>query len=294
MQFSFGKKESPASAPSADDKLQRAIERNKKKMQQRQARMSSSGSSSSSLASKLRQTGAGPDQIRKPSTSSSILERMRANKSAPSSSQASSASMNASRANRPSGGSSAASSLADKLRRNSAGTPPEIPGSREMPQRSSMSSSSGLGSMNSGPARRPVTSADSIEMQAPVRRNSLPAKNVDYETTRVTRQSKSTSRKVKKKKTFELASWFVKGAWLFCGFLILRLLFSEGGIVEYQQTKASYVNMQKELADLKVENENLMIELKNMKESSLFQKKLVRDHLGYIDKNEYLVLFSND
>ncbi len=277
MQFSFGKKDPVSSSKSSatDEKLQRAIDRNKKKMAQRQARMSqkSSAAPANSMASRLRQNASSPEQVRKSSSSSSLLQKMRANKS-----------MNAS-ATKPSSSSiqGPSASLAQKLRGSS--TPPELT-SRELPKRTMTSSAS-----HAGPARKPIRSNDSIEIQAPVRRSESSPASVNYETKRI---ASSRSTKKRKKKTFELASWFVKGAWIFCGFLILRLIFSEGGILEFQQTRSSYQNMQKELKELKVENENLMVELDQMKDDSIFQKKLVRDHLGYIDKNEYLILFSTE
>jgi cell division protein FtsB len=223
----------------------------------------------------------------------------------------------AARANSLRAGAKQAPSLADKLRRSSS-TPPGVPGAQ--PSRSSMGasktstgSSSLLDKMRArkeaAPAaklpatspslrRKPITDASNIEMQAPVARAASTTPSVGYGTTTPAKGTRKVSakRKVKTKNKIgeNLSSWFVKGSWLFCGFLLMRLIFSDGGALEFYNKSADIKQKQFELEMLKQDNQNLMQELENIRTSGRFQKKLVRDHLGYIAKDEYLILFSKN
>ncbi len=101
-----------------------------------------------------------------------------------------------------------------------------------------------------------------------------------------------------KKKTKELnptlVNYLVKGTWFFCGFLVLRLFFSSGGVVDYYNGRSLLNDRILELKRIKKENMALVSEIERMQLDASFQKKLVRDNLGFIAADEYLVLFPKD
>lgn len=82
--------------------------------------------------------------------------------------------------------------------------------------------------------------------------------------------------------------------WLFCLFLLLRLFFAERGVVEYysQQSRLmEKIHLQKSILE---ENKALSEEMKRIKYNNAYQKRIVRNRLGLIAKNEFLILFSED
>ncbi len=291
MQFSFGKKNAPEASASSDEKLKKAIERNRRKMASRQSRPSMNASAptngGSSIASKLRQSAVSPTassrQASPSSSGGSLLERMKAKREAQ-------AAQSRPTPN-PQGQSS--SGIFGSRRSSTPSPSMESPAPRATARAPQPSMGMSSSTPSQSPMRRPVTSVDSIEMTAPVKKQTNSSASVSYDTKRIPKSSVRPRKRSSKKKSFELAGWVVKGGWLFCGFLVLRLIFSEGGFLEYHDKVTDYDNSVKELKELKLENQNLMVELEKMREDSLFQKKLVRDHLGYIARNEYLVLFPN-
>lgn len=114
----------------------------------------------------------------------------------------------------------------------------------------------------------------------------------------------SAKRKVgaKRKKKAQVAPWlkgtpldyFVKACWVFAAVLLGRLIFSSGGVVDYYQKKNLIERKQYEMNLIVKENSELMLELEAMRTDQTFQRKLVRDHLGFIARDEYLILFQNE
>lgn len=83
-----------------------------------------------------------------------------------------------------------------------------------------------------------------------------------------------------------------KVAWIFAGSLLLRLIFMESGILDYQNMNHVMEEKAKVLVSLRQENADLLKEIKKIKTSSSYQKKMARDHLGVIAPDEYLIVFS--
>ena len=52
--------------------------------------------------------------------------------------------------------------------------------------------------------------------------------------------------------------------------------------------------MQENLVFLKQQNDGLKSEIKQIKSSPRYQRKMAREHLGVIAKDEYLILFERD
>lgn len=145
----------------------------------------------------------------------------------------------------------------------------------------------------SAPTRKSVVSAgDEVEFTTAIRKapRRAPAK-IDYGSSKKA-ITKSSSRKSKNLKgTSDL---MMKGIWVFCAFLILRLVLSEGGVIDFYQRQAQMENKIHEHKSIMADNENLLEEIEKIKTSEKYQKTLVRDHLGYIANDEYLILFPED
>ncbi len=289
MQFSFERKTAPKTdvsqnttpqnnlGSSADEKLRRAIERNREKMLKRQG--STTGQSAQASApQRPRPVGSPP-----PVPNSNIQQRLNANAQRPQQRVASSSSQSQS---------DDSTSLLEKMRaRRAQASGKDIPSPPiTQPVNSGMAST----------PRKTITDPDKIELAGNLRKATTAPAVVNYGSEPIkapVKKSVSAKRKLKTKsknasETTSISNWFVKGTWMFCAFLIARLVFSDGGIVEYFDKKEVYDQKVHELEITKQENSQLMLELESIKTDGKYQKKLVRDHLGYIAKDEYLVLFS--
>lgn len=101
----------------------------------------------------------------------------------------------------------------------------------------------------------------------------------------------SSARKKTKSMDPKYVGWLVKGSWIFCAIMVLRLIFAAGGVTDYYSQKTLVNARISELNDIKKENMTLVREIERMRSDTGFQKKLVRDNLGFIASDEFLVLF---
>ena len=144
--------------------------------------------------------------------------------------------------------------------------------------------------------RRTVARPDDIEFTTTLRKSPRKAPaNVGYATSRsVVKTSPVKRRTTKKKKVMKGQGFLLKLVWSFAGVLLVRLVFSGGGVLDYYDRKEIVENRQDELVSLGVENESLVGEIELIQNSGKYQRKLVRDHLGFIAKDEFLILFSKE
>lgn len=84
---------------------------------------------------------------------------------------------------------------------------------------------------------------------------------------------------------------FIFLCWIFCGLLVFRLIFADGGVIDYYSAFGVLENKMVEIETNKENIEDLKTEIEQIMGSKSYQKKLVRDHLGFIADDEYLVLF---
>ncbi len=135
------------------------------------------------------------------------------------------------------------------------------------------------------PIRRSVARPEDTEF-TPVKRTSkkVAAQQISYQTNK---------RKIKAIDA-SLASLSFKFIWAFFAFLILRLFFANGGVTDYWSQRSVLNDRMKELRSIKKENMQLVSEIEKMQTDAAFQKKLVRDNLGFIAKDEFLILFPKD
>lgn len=85
----------------------------------------------------------------------------------------------------------------------------------------------------------------------------------------------------------------VRLAWLGMVFLMGRLTFFEGGIIDYFDQKERVASIKESMRELEGLNSGLRKEIRLLKESSSYHKKMIRKHLGMIAPDEFLILFSN-
>ena len=84
---------------------------------------------------------------------------------------------------------------------------------------------------------------------------------------------------------------FQKLSWLGCFLLFFHLIFSDRGVADYYSQKKSLDKKVKGLAILQEEKKELKTNIGLIRKNKAHQKKLVRDHLGFISKDEFLILF---
>lgn len=117
-----------------------------------------------------------------------------------------------------------------------------------------------------------------------------PARKLATQVSYTTGSSKKKSREIDTK----YLGYLVKGSWIFCGILVLRLLFADGGVSDFYSQRKTMNEKTEELNSIKKENMQLVREIERMKSDVSFQRKLVRDNLGFIAHDEYLILFPKD
>ncbi|TDJ09083.1 MAG: hypothetical protein E2O68_00880 [Deltaproteobacteria bacterium] len=86
------------------------------------------------------------------------------------------------------------------------------------------------------------------------------------------------------------AKYFLRGLWIFSIFLLLRLVFTERGVVEYYGRKGNLEDKFERLGSIRKANVGLIEEIKKIRKDSAYQKSLVRNHLGFIARDEFIVL----
>lgn len=86
----------------------------------------------------------------------------------------------------------------------------------------------------------------------------------------------------------------VIAGWLFCTFVFFRLVFADRGVIDYYKKKG--VILQRDNVYKSIEDDNLIIttEIEKITTDEAYQKKIVRDHLGFIAQNEYLIMFAGE
>jgi cell division protein FtsB len=156
------------------------------------------------------------------------------------------------------------------------------------PINAGLSQSSSSSTRRAGRRSMPQSFSD-IEFNEPVKRSRK----------RTTGPKVNYVKPVKKKRKTAGASrgfeWsWTKLGWAVCGVLVLRMFFMESGVIDYYSMNQTLEAQENELQLLRQNNAELVGEIHKIKTSRSYQKKLARDHLGVIAKDEYLVLFSRE
>lgn len=133
------------------------------------------------------------------------------------------------------------------------------------------------------PTRRTVaTSNAEVEFVRPARAPVKRTPEIGYTFT--------PAKKLNKKQSILMA----KIGWGFCVFLLLRLIFADRGVIDYYDLKSIVTSKVEEKTSILKENENIIKEIRLIQDDAAYQKRLVRDHLGYVANDEYVVLFPSE
>jgi len=204
--------------------------------------------------------------------------------------------VNFSMGNSLSGRSTSSESQSDRMRKaiernrakqaRKAGTPSPSP-VRNLPGSAPSSFSSNTNSISSFANRQSVARPDDTTFSTSFRssRKKAPA-SVGYSTS-----TQRTFRSASRSSSSPYLKYLVYAGWIFCVVLLFRLIFSERGVYEYFQKKDYILGKINVIEMIAQENVDLKNEIQEIKSNKRYQKKLVRDHLGFIAKDEYLILF---
>ena len=135
------------------------------------------------------------------------------------------------------------------------------------------------------PRRSVATSFDEVEFNPPAR----PKRRTKSKSTKP--KYVGTTARTRKWYHFGKITW-TKTAWMIAGVLMLRLVFMDNGIIDYHNMQQTIQDKENQLVELREENASLVKEIKKIRTSSAYQRKMAREHLGVIAPNEYLVVFS--
>ncbi len=151
------------------------------------------------------------------------------------------------------------------------------------------------------PPRRPraeervqATAVTRRSVARPNEADFTPAKRTPRKVSSQISYTTTSGRKKSKPLDPTLVGYLVKGCWIFCAVMVLRLLFASGGVKDYYSQRSLHNERLGELDRIKKENMQLVREIERMKTDMAFQKKLVRDNLGFIASDEFLVLFPKE
>ena len=139
-------------------------------------------------------------------------------------------------------------------------------------------------------SRRTVAKPDTVEF-GPINRSAKNTKALTSVTYRKTPTKRTKRAPAKITISEKWQNIFTKVMWAICGILLLRLVFSNGGVMDYYSRVNSFEQKQNEYSKIIKQNKEILTEIKKIKTNKSYQKKLVRDNLGLIATDEYLVVF---
>ncbi len=85
-------------------------------------------------------------------------------------------------------------------------------------------------------------------------------------------------------------NYVLKGIWIFSVVLLLRLIFADRGVLEYYFRRQK-VQEKLNILDNQVQvNKKLKKEIERIQKDVTFQKSLVRNHLGFIADDEFIIV----
>jgi cell division protein FtsB len=166
------------------------------------------------------------------------------------------------------------------------------PGTIETKARPSMSMASKLrasdsSSSSTAPVRRSIATPTTTEFTG-LRKKPASRAVARRKSSAVTYVGKKTKTKSSKK-----LSWS-RVAWALFFVMSLRLVFMERGVVDYYKMEKNLASKEYLFESTMDDNIQLVEEIHRIKTDKVYQKQVVRDHLGVIAKDEYLVVFAKD
>ncbi len=70
-----------------------------------------------------------------------------------------------------------------------------------------------------------------------------------------------------------------------------KIAFGAGGILEMRERSATIVAKKNDVQNITAEHEQLKEEIRKLGKDPRYQREIIRDHLGLISKDEYLIIF---
>jgi cell division protein FtsB len=92
----------------------------------------------------------------------------------------------------------------------------------------------------------------------------------------------------------QLQKKFILFSWLVCALLALRLMFADRGVIDYYRELGHLERQQKTLHEYQQANLALAQEVKRLKTDERYQRKMVREHLGHVAPDEFVVAFRKE
>jgi cell division protein FtsB len=105
-------------------------------------------------------------------------------------------------------------------------------------------------------------------------------------------RARTTTVRPKTKAALRREELLMKGLWIFFATLLVRLIFMDNGVIDYYKMETALEYKGEVYKNLVEENKSLVDEIKLINSNSAYQKKIVREHLGVIDRDEFLILFA--
>jgi len=138
--------------------------------------------------------------------------------------------------------------------------------------------------------RKSVATPEATKFSTPFRSGKkTPPAAIGYATTNGQKKRKKNNLKLSPKGGF--LKYLVYAGWVFCLVLLFRLIFADRGVYDYLQKQDFFQSKIYMLEMIGQDNLALKNEIQEIRTNQKYQKKLVRDHLGFIAKDEYLILF---
>lgn len=112
--------------------------------------------------------------------------------------------------------------------------------------------------------------------------------------TEILSYSNNRENRAKKNVSKDFSHLLVKLSWALVAVLILRLIIMNRGVWDYYSREKELSLKIEDYKTLLAENIAIRKEIFKIKNNNQLQKKLVRDHLGFISADEFLVLFPEE
>lgn len=139
--------------------------------------------------------------------------------------------------------------------------------------------------------RQRVARVDDIDFTSTPRKSTKKASDiVQYASSRSSKRSSKKSLVLSDR----IKDILYKVAWGFVFLMVMRLVLVKRGVLEYYERVDIFNGKVAEHQSILEENQALGREIQEIKNNNSKQKKLVRDHLGFIANDEYLILFPKE
>ena len=82
--------------------------------------------------------------------------------------------------------------------------------------------------------------------------------------------------------------------WCGCFFFLAAVIFGDRGVLDYASRHTNLIEKNNQLRFLMNENEEIKFQIYRLENDRSYQRQVIRDYLGYIARDEYLVIFAEN